>query len=245
MIPDNILDEIIKELTDSDVVPVVQLIKGKSHVSEVNIAEKLNMTVNHVRNILYRLGAHSLVDFTRKKDKKKGWYVYYWTLDMAKLRDLAVKIKTDMVAKLKERLVREESGEFFNCPDKHIRLSLENAMEYKFRCPECDLPLEKEENARTIGSIRKQIDRLNREIDLLKSLDIKPIVERKLTRVVKKKGKGEVVPRKKTGKSGKVRKKPKKVKVNKKTHVRKPPKTKIMGKIKKIISISKKKKTKL
>jgi len=186
MIPDNILDEIIRELTDKDVVPVVQLIKGRSHVSEVKIAEKLELTVNHVRNVLYRLGAHNLVDFTRKKDKKKGWYVYYWTLDMVKLRDLAVKIKMGVVMKLKERLTKEKEGEFFNCPDKHIRANLENAMEYNFRCPECDLPLVKEDNVRTINSIQRQIEILKKEIELLQNLEIKPIAERKLTRIVKK-----------------------------------------------------------
>jgi len=188
MIPDKILDEVISDIAGDDVVKLVQFIKEKSHISEFNIAEKLNMTVNHVRNMLYRLEVHNLVDFVRKKDKKKGWYVYFWTLDMVRLRDLAVHMKRQMVLKLKGRIIKEEQGEFFNCPEKHIRVNLENAMEYHFKCPECGFSLQHENNEKLLTNIRKQIDTLTEDISLLESLDIKP-PEKKLIHVIKQKKK--------------------------------------------------------
>ena len=221
MDPEKILSDVVRDLTGDDVMELVALIKGKSHVSEFKIAEKLDFTVNHVRNMFYRLEAHSLVDFVRKKDKKKGWYVYFWTLDMIKLRDLAVHKKGEMVSKLRGRLRKEKVGEFFNCPDKHIRVNLENAMEYNFRCPECNLQLKREENKKVISSIMKQMEKLTEEVKILKSLEIKPVVERKLTRERKKEVEKKV--KKKTKKLAKktVKMKPKKVKARKKPTVEK------------------------
>jgi len=186
MIPDQILNEIIEEIAGSDVLPLVQILKGKVNVSEFKMAEKLEVTVNHVRNMLYRLSAHDVMDWTRKKDKEKGWYVYFWTLNMLKLRDLTVKIKIDRVEKLELRLKNEQSTDYFRCPDKHIRASLTSAMEQEFKCPECGLHLEREDNKKTIETIQRTITRLNEEINLLRSLEILPIKEKRVTKKIKK-----------------------------------------------------------
>ena len=196
MIPEHIFDDTIEEIAGSDVITLLDFIKGKSLVSEFKIAEKLNLTVNHVRNMLYRLDAHNLVDFAKKKDKKKGWYVYFWTLDLMKLRDLAVKMKTEKIRQFNDRKMKEEKGEFFSCPDKHIRMNQENAMEYGFKCRECDLPLVMDDNKKMLGLLRKQIEKLTKEVEILKALDIKPVVERKLERAPKIKIKKEAKKKK-------------------------------------------------
>ena len=191
MIPDKVLNDIVRDLIGEDIIPLVQIIKGKTDVSEFKVAERLGLTVNKIRNMFYRLEEHSLVDFTRKKDKKKGWYVYFWTLDLFKLKNLALRKRREMVAKLRERVQKESHGEFFLCPDKHIRVNLENAMEHGFRCPECNLALQREDNQKTIANIQKQISRLTDDIQLLESLDIKPLAEKKTERVKEKPKKKE------------------------------------------------------
>ncbi len=212
MIPNTIFNDIIEEIAGKDVISLVDLIKGKSLVSEFKIAEKMAMTVNHVRNMLYKLDAYSLVESARKKDKNKGWYVYYWTLDLNKLRDLAVKLKQEKIDSLKARIEKEESGTFFVCPDKHIRMSLENAMESKFRCTECDLPMKKDDNLKVITSLKKQIEKLTKEVNALKELNIKPVSERKLVRkpsekkAVKKKAREIVKKEEKSAKNKSSRK---------------------------------------
>ena len=177
MIPDKtdkILNEIIEEIAGADIVPLVELIKNRSNVSEFKIAEKLGISVNHVRNMLYRLNNYNLVYFTRKKDKK-----------------------TEILNKIKNRLANEEGGVYFVCPDKHVRANHETAMEYEFRCPECDQHLINENNAKTIQNMEKLIGRLNEEIDLLKNMEIKIVKERKLTRVRKVKKKKSIKKHKK------------------------------------------------
>ena len=66
------IDDLVVNFAGEDVLPLVTLLKGKENVSEFVIADRLNVTVNQVRNMLYRLHKSNLVTFTRKKDKKKA-----------------------------------------------------------------------------------------------------------------------------------------------------------------------------
>jgi len=80
--PIKFLKSIIGHLAGKPAEIIVDLLIGKKDVNEFIICKKLNLTINQTRNILYKLSDYGLVSFTRKKDKKKGWYIYYWTLNI-------------------------------------------------------------------------------------------------------------------------------------------------------------------
>ena len=75
-----LIEETIGEVAGSDVIPLVMYLKNKKNVSEFKLAEHLTQEINTTRNMLYRLLKANLVTFNRKKDKQKGWYIYYWTI---------------------------------------------------------------------------------------------------------------------------------------------------------------------
>jgi len=152
-----LIEDVIKNAIGEDVVALVELIKNKKNVSEFKIAERMNVNINIVRNMLYRLYHKNLVSFVRKKDKKKGWYIYYWTFNAKRIKFLADGLKKDKIEKLKERLERERSSFFFSCPNEHIRLNFEKATDYGFKCPECGSLLEQEDNEKRIKDLEKEI----------------------------------------------------------------------------------------
>ncbi len=78
------LKSIVETLVGKQAVPIIDLLTGKEHVNEFLIAKKLGLTINQTRNILYKLSDSGLVSSTRKKDKKKGWYTYFWKLEVLK-----------------------------------------------------------------------------------------------------------------------------------------------------------------
>lgn len=159
-----IIEELVSEIAGGDTVPLVQRIKDKVNVSEFKIAENLKITVNQVRNILYRLQAHNLVSFIRKKDKKKGWYIYYWTFDQKQARNLALELKKQKLELLMKMLNREVDSCYFICPDSCVRFNFENAMEHQFKCPECNRVLVQEDNIKRLESLRMEIKGLEEEI---------------------------------------------------------------------------------
>src|SRR3989344_6767183 len=172
---DKIVDDFISEMVGKDVLELVQYLKKRENVSEFKLAEHFNLTVNQIRNMLYRLYAHSLVDFTRKKDKKKGWYIYYWDFYLKRALDAALAHKEKRLGVLKDLLKREEAGQYFVCPDNDVRLGFEQAIECGFKCPECDKVLVQDNNSRKIQRLMKTIGELEEE--LRNGRDI--IVERK------------------------------------------------------------------
>ena len=66
------LAELVREIAGKDVIPLIEFLNDKDYISEFVLADKLKLTVNQVRNMLYRLYSSNLVSFVRKKDKKKG-----------------------------------------------------------------------------------------------------------------------------------------------------------------------------
>ena len=98
----------------------------------------------------------------RKKDRKKGWYIYYWTFQDNQVKHLFFKIKQQRLDKLKERLKREQSGQFYICDERCMRLNFEQAMDFEFKCPECGHLIELQDNAEQVKRIKKEIAELEK-----------------------------------------------------------------------------------
>ncbi len=157
-------DEVIAEVAGADVLPLVAKLKNRKNVSEFVLAEDIKQEINVTRNMLYRLYDANLVSFIRKKDKKKGWYIYYWTFNPKIISFLSESIKKKKLARLKERVEREKSGDFFACKNSCIRLDFEQATEFQFKCPECGALLNQEDNTETLKKIEKEITELEKAL---------------------------------------------------------------------------------
>ena len=173
-IPDQYVKELVQNISGDRGVDIIFLIKDKENVSEFKIAEKLHVTVNEVRNSLYKLQDKNLVFFTRKKDKKKGWYIYFWNFDKIKAYDLLVEMKHAKKIQLQQVLQQEKQGSMYVCPNKCVRVKSEEALEYQFKCPECDAVLIEENLDKRTEKIKKELERLHTEMEELSKIE-KPI----------------------------------------------------------------------
>lgn len=167
-ITQKLVDKVVTEVAGQDVVPLVKALKNRKNVSEFELADNIGEEINLTRNMLYRLNNANLVSFTRKKDKKKGWYIYYWTFNQPRIKDLAKSLKEKKFDILKERLKREKNHQFFTSKVAGIRLTFEKAMEYNFKCPETGELMEQEDNAKLIKQLEKEIKGLEREMKAFK-----------------------------------------------------------------------------
>ncbi|MAG07950.1 hypothetical protein CMO89_00600 [Candidatus Woesearchaeota archaeon] len=159
-----IVEQVVSEASGEDVIPLIKYLKDKKNISEFKIAEKIKKEVNETRNMLYRLYEANLVSFIRKKDKKKGWYIYYWTFNPKRIKYLFYDLKRKRLDNLKSRLGREENNYFFICEDNCIRLDFEQATDFNFKCPECGKLVNQEDNAQKIKKIKDEIEKLKKEL---------------------------------------------------------------------------------
>ncbi len=180
-----LMEELVKEVAGDDVLALLRLILGKSNVSEFKIAEKLNTTVNQVRNMLYRLNEHNLVAFTRKKDKEKGWYIYFWTFDTFNARQLIIERKQKKIAELKRMINEENTTGMYVCPSRCIRVNAQQALDLEYKCTTCNTLLKEEDSRQLVEKTKTYIEKLRAELNEALASEEERIAEAK---PAKKKG---------------------------------------------------------
>lgn len=163
----SIIEEFVSEVAGKDAIKILNILKEQNNVSEFDIAEKLKMSINQIRNLLYKLNSHNLVYSNRKKDRDKGWYIYYWTFNFRHAKDLLINIKQKEMDHLKDELKKESEHRFFVCPVEGIRVEFEEALENEYKCSECGSVLKQEESTKRINEIEIRMSKLNSEIQEL------------------------------------------------------------------------------
>ena len=161
---DKKIEEVVKFACGDDVIPLIRKLKGKENISEFKLAELLKEDIKRVRNILYRLYGANLVEFTRKKDKKKGWYIYYWTFKQEQIKYLYRRIKEEQLDKLRDRVSVEVEQQYFICANKCVRMDFEQAVNFEFRCPECGEIVMQEGSKVRLEEKEKMIKELEMEL---------------------------------------------------------------------------------
>lgn len=190
-ISNKIVEEVVTQIAGDQIIPLVNSIKNKKNVSEFVIAEKVGLEINTTRNLLYKLYHSNLVSFTRKKDKQKGWYIYYWTFKPKRIKDLIISLKKTKLEKLREQLTREKGSFFFMCVNKCMRLNFDQAVDFNYKCPECGSIMEQENTETKKANIEKEIKELEKSLKTFGVKDKKPVKKKlmKKKKVVKRKRK--------------------------------------------------------
>jgi len=160
-----LLKELVTKIAGANTEAIVDIIFSNRPVNEFKIAEKLELTINQTRNILYKLSAQSVVTSVRKKDAKKGWYIYSWSIDNPKALAKFIEYKTREITNNENLLNSRKTKGFYICPSECIETSEENAMLYSFKCPECGQLLQPEAFEEEIAELEQKIAVAKKEVE--------------------------------------------------------------------------------
>ncbi|MFH0711776.1 MAG: hypothetical protein V1889_01585 [archaeon] len=183
-----LLHDLVEELAGVNTGRIVEILFGKKDVNEFLIAKRMELTINQVRNILYKLSVDGLVSFIRKKDRRKGWYIYYWTL---KTEKCLVKLEGALVQRieeLKKVLENREEKRFYVCKSCAIEVNEEKALEHGFSCEECAEVYELADNSGPIRDTKAMIVRVEKNLKLIRGEleEIREKTRRKMVKTEKK-----------------------------------------------------------
>ncbi len=165
---------------------IIELLVGKKDVNEFKIAEKTGLTINQVRNVLYKLAHHNLISAIRKKDKRKGWYIYYWTLDSIRALELLIEMIDKEIKRIEHEIKKRETKSFYVCPICETEFSEETALLYEFTCPECGEVLQLVDSQKYLKELKKRATTLEQEIIEVRKIRDE-LMEEKKKRETKKK----------------------------------------------------------
>ncbi|NPA85444.1 MAG: hypothetical protein GXO07_05535 [Crenarchaeota archaeon] len=155
--------EFIKNATGEDGVKVFKELMRYEDISEEQLVEVLGMKPNDVRRALYKLEKYGLVKNYKIRSEDENTYIYYWYIDREMLNRNLLKIKKDVLSKLKRKLETEED-EYFYCPTCGMQFTYEEAMANEFTCPRCGEGLELVEDNTKKRLLTKLVKRLEEEI---------------------------------------------------------------------------------
>jgi transcription initiation factor TFIIE subunit alpha len=158
----DLIHNVVLQVAGEDVIPLVKALKNKKNISEFKLAENIGQEINITRNMLYRLYHANLVSFTRRKDKQKGWYIYYWTFKTKMIKFLLTDLKKKKIEALTERITREKANFFFMCSTQCMRLNFDQAVDFNYKCPECGIIMNQVDNQEKIVELEKELAALKK-----------------------------------------------------------------------------------
>ncbi len=232
-LPPKKTEQILLKLLGPEGAPLITELNAKNNVSEFDLATKTKKDIKVIRRLLYILYNNNLVSFTRKKDKDKGWYIYYWTIVPENVHFNYVRMRKEELITKTAELESEQQELFFVCPGKCVRLNFDQAMDFEFHCPECGKLLLQDDSAPKIEQIKKDLVEIAEELERFKeqkknqkkhaAVRKKEVIKKKKTKVKKTKkttpvkktpskpaeknsSKKEVTPKKKAEKKKKAKK---------------------------------------
>src|SRR3989339_95338 len=129
---DKFLREVVVIAVGKQAEGIVDLLNSKKYVNEFILAKKLNLTINQTRNILYKLSDNGLVSSTRKKDKRKGWYTYFWKIENLKSLDFLKDVLVKKIEQINNQIKSRETKNFYFCERCNVEFNEENALLYDF-----------------------------------------------------------------------------------------------------------------
>ena len=158
------LKEIIIAVAGKQAEDIVCLLDGKKYVNEFLLAKKLDITINQMRNILYKLSDCGLVSSIRKKDKRKGWYTYFWKIEILKSLEFFKRILVKRIEQTNHQIKSRETKQFYICRRCNIEFNEENALLHNFTCNECGAIFTIKDNTKVLKEFKKNLDKLKKEL---------------------------------------------------------------------------------
>ena len=161
------LKEVVVILVGKQAEPIADLLESKKHVNEFLIAKKLGLTINQTRNILYKIADHGLVSSVRKKDKRKGWYTYFWKLENLKALEFLKELLAKKIENTNNQIKSRETKVFYVCPDCHVEYNEENSLLHDFTCLECGQIFVKSDSVKVLKELKREEEKFHKELAII------------------------------------------------------------------------------
>jgi transcription factor E len=174
---------------------LAKILNTNKHINEFTIANKLDIQINPTRNLLYKLSEKNLVSSIRKKDKKKGWYTYFWKAETIKTLEFFKELIEKREQLIKTQIQNRKENHYYICERCNLEYPESEALLMEFTCPECGGIFAIEDNTKLIKSLERnqlkcqeQLKEINQELENLKEKEVK---QNKKVQVKKEKVKKE------------------------------------------------------
>ena len=178
-----LLNEVVVSTVGKSAEEIVEPLSSNKHVNEFILAKKLGITINQTRNILYKIADYGLVSSIRKKDKKKGWYTYYWKFEILKCLEYLKELWTKEKEKIQNEVELRKSKMFYVCESCDLEYDEDQALLMDFTCDECGRIFSVKNSSKIIKDFEKVLLKIEEK---LKVVEVE--IEKEQAKLGKKRG---------------------------------------------------------
>ena len=165
------IDTFLKEIIDYSAGKLAEnitiILSTKKYVNEFLIAKKIGLTINQTRNILYKLSDSGLVSSIRKKDKKKGWFTYFWKIEALKSLEFLSQVLLKQIEQINYQINSRESKQFYICERCNLELAEEKALLCNFICNECGEVFKIKDNSKLLRDVKRNLEKIKNKLSLI------------------------------------------------------------------------------
>ncbi|MCW1296668.1 MAG: hypothetical protein OH319_03220 [Candidatus Parvarchaeota archaeon] len=165
LIKDRRIAKLILGISGRDGIRLYSILSRVDKMDEFELARRLNLEVNVVRSLLYKLYNEKLVEYTKRRDRRKGWWIYIWKVVPDRPLYLLKKRRKIKLARLKERLEKEKVIQLFQCEKCKVRMSFTKAMQNNFCCPYCGSQLTAVDSTIVIKELEREIAEIEKALE--------------------------------------------------------------------------------
>ncbi len=149
-----------KIIGDDTAEKVLDVLASRGPMTDEEIAQISGLHINQVRRILQKLAEEGFIVFTVPQTSRMGAQ-QLWSVDISTLRHILHRRIREVIEKLKERLKYESDlGAYFTCERCGGHYTIDQAMEFEFRCPLCGEYLIQESTESLVRTINLVIEKL-------------------------------------------------------------------------------------
>jgi len=169
LIDDPDINILVKNIVGEEGMHIISHLFKVEKADEFEISKKLKEDVNFIRSVMYKMYTNNLVNYTRRRDAEKGWYIYTWEFAPKKLFNSLITSRQKELESLFKRIEDEKTREqLFHCPTCSINIDFNKSLELNFTCFACGGMLQPLNNDLLIKSLNKNIECLSNNICMLK-----------------------------------------------------------------------------
>jgi transcription initiation factor TFIIE subunit alpha len=164
---DNFLREIVILTVGKQAEGIADLLNSLKYQNEFTIAKKLEITINQTRNILYKLSNFGIVSSERKKDKKKGWYTYFWRFEIMKCLEFLKNLLLENKEEINKEIEIREKSNYYVCELCNLEFGEDEALLMDFTCDECGDLFTVKDNSKLVKELRKKLEKIDEKMVLI------------------------------------------------------------------------------
>jgi len=155
-------EDFILSIAKEEGLELAKLLKKTGKIDEFTLAEKFGRDVNYVRSLLYNLYEYKVVSYSRKKDPKRMWWIYYWELNEDRIDELIEKNILEEIRLLEEQKNKLWDNQIFECKECGRVFNFEQAAENDFKCPACNDVLQYVDSSFLVKEIEEKLGNLKK-----------------------------------------------------------------------------------